>query len=166
MADALSVVRLLLAACLPALLLRRSPAALLVWGVAALTDFLDGRVARRRGGSRWGGVLDVVADVAFVGGGLVAAAVVGLVPAVAPAAVACSVAAYVLASVRASRAGGIRLARSRLGHRAGIANWACVGLVAGEAAVPGWPLDDLAFVAGAGVAAINMAAVAERAFGR
>lgn len=166
MADALSLLRLALAALLPWLLVARSPGALVVWAVAALSDYADGPLARRRGGSRWGGVLDVAGDVAFVGGGLVTAAALGLVPVLAPVAVACSVAAYALASARASRAGTIRLARSRLGHWAGIANWGCVGLVAGEAALPGPPLAPLLPWAGAGVAAINLVAVLGRALAR
>ena len=164
MADLLSAVRLLLALVFPALLAYRSPLALTVWAIAALSDFADGRVARRRGASARGAVLDVVADVAFVLGGLTAAAALGLVPLVTPLAVGCAVAAYALASARLTGGGtAVRLARSLLGHWAGIANWVCVGVVAGSVSWPGSAWATIVPLAGWATAALNVAAVVARA---
>lgn len=163
MADALSLLRLVLALVFPALLAYRTPLALTVWALAATTDFADGRVARRRGSSPRGPILDVVADVAFVLGGLVAAAELRMVPVVTPIAVGCSVVAYALASARLSAdTASVRLARSRLGHAAGIANWVCVGCCAGSIAFPGALWATLLPVAGLATAGLNLSAVAAR----
>lgn len=64
-ADALTVLRIPLAAAF--LLLPAAGARLLVLGAAAITDLLDGHVARRFGASRLGAFLDPVADKLFVG---------------------------------------------------------------------------------------------------
>lgn len=167
MADALSGLRLLLAVVFPLLLVRGGAAPFVMWGVAALSDYVDGPIARRRGASARGAILDNVADVAFVLGGLVTAAALGLVTWVAPVSVVGSGGGYVLASRRLSRdAGPPRLARSRIGHWAGVVNWACVGVVAGALALPEligpWLLD----AAGVVTSAINLAAVGSRLVGR
>jgi phosphatidylglycerophosphate synthase len=143
-ADALGVARLLAAAALPGAMAaalagdgwRVAPLAL--FAVAAATDFLDGIVARRTGGpTAYGAVLDNVADVAFVLAGTGTAAALGLVPVAVPAAIATSVAAYALASVRRSGGGStMTLARSRVGHAAGVLNYALLGLVTIALAVP------------------------------
>jgi phosphatidylglycerophosphate synthase len=162
-ADLLSALRLLLAFVFPALLAYRSPLALTVWAIAALSDFADGRIARRRGSSPRGAVLDVVADVAFVLGGLTGAAALGIVPVATPVAVGGAVAAYALASARLTAGGSaLRLARSRVGHWAGIANWACVGLVAGSVASPGGAWTTIVPLASWATAALNVAAVVTR----
>ena len=164
MADVLSGVRLLLALVFPLLLVRGGTAPLLVWAVAAVSDYVDGPIARRRGAvSARGAVLDVTADVAFVLGGLGAAAALGHVTWLAPASIVCSVGGYVLASRRLSRGGGApRLARSTIGHWAGVANYACVGLVAGSLALPGAAWSWLLGVAGVVTAGINLAALGLR----
>lgn len=167
MADALSGLRLLLAVVFPLLLVRGGAAPLGLWAVAALSDYVDGPIARRRGASARGAILDNVADVAFVLGGLVTAAALGFVTWVVPVSVVGSVGGYVLASRRLSRdAGPPRLARSRVGHWAGVVNWACVGVVAGALALPEligpWLLD----AAGVVTSAINLAAVGSRLVGR
>jgi phosphatidylglycerophosphate synthase len=167
-ADALSGLRLLLAFVFPLLLVRGGAAPLVVWGVAALSDYVDGPIARRRGvTTSRGAILDNVADVAFVLGGLVTAATLGLVTWVAPAAIVGSVGGYVLASRRLSRQDGPpRLARSTIGHWAGVVNWACVGVVAGAMALPGVIGPRLLDVAGVVTSAINLAAVGSRLLGR
>lgn len=166
MADGLSLLRLVLAVPLPWLLVERHPAALAIWVMAAASDWLDGRLARRFGGSRWGGVLDVTGDVVFVGSGLVTAAVLGVVPPLAPVAVGCAVVAYAVASRKASREGTIRLAYSRLGHAGGVANWLCVGLLAAERALPGASLTPVLWLAGVAVAVVNGAAALARVLPR
>jgi phosphatidylglycerophosphate synthase len=168
-ADLLGLVRLAVALVFPAALARAaaatdgSPTPLALFAVAAATDFFDGIVARRAGPTRHGAVLDTVADVAFVLAGTVGGAALGLLPWAAPAAVALAVASYVAASVsRSARRGRWGLARSRVGHAAGVANYALVGLAAGSVAIPGaaWPwllrLGSLATVA------LNLGAVLDR----
>lgn len=168
MANALSGLRLLLAVVFPVLLVRGGGGPLLVWIAAAVSDYVDGPIARRRGAvSTRGALLDVVADVAFVLGGLVTATALGLIVWIVPASIVGSVGGYVLASIRISRrVGPPRLARSTIGHWAGIVNWACVGVVAGAVALPALIGPRLLDVAGAATAAINLAAVGTRLLGR
>jgi cardiolipin synthase len=82
LANALTCARLLAVPVVLALLVAGSEgwaAALFV--AAALTDFLDGRLARRRGGaSRLGALLDPVADRLMISGVAVVLAVQGLLP--------------------------------------------------------------------------------------
>jgi phosphatidylglycerophosphate synthase len=168
-ADALGVARLLAAAAFPGALVaalagdgrRLVPLGLFV--VAAATDFFDGIVARRTGGpTAHGAVLDNVADIAFVLAGTATAAAFGLVPAAVPAAIVVSVAAYALASLRRSRRGpSVALARSRVGHAAGVLNYALLGLVAIALAVPArW--EGVLRVASLVTVAVNLAAVLGR----
>ncbi len=63
-ADALTSLRLPLAVAFP--LVTGMPLRLAIIGVAAASDFFDGRVARRYGGSRAGAILDPVADKVFM----------------------------------------------------------------------------------------------------
>jgi hypothetical protein len=56
----------------------------------------------------------------------------------------------------------VRLARSRLGHWAGIANWVCVGCCAGSVALPGGAWATLLPIVGIATAGMNLAAVAAR----
>ena len=83
-ADALGVARLAAAAAFPPALARAADrpdggsTPLLLFLVAAATDFFDGRVARRSGkASRHGALLDIGADVAFVLGAATSGAAVG-----------------------------------------------------------------------------------------
>lgn len=162
MADGLSVARLLLAGVMPLLLARGGPLPLAAWCLAAASDWLDGRLARRAGtASRRGAVLDNVADIAFVLGGLSTAAILGLVPWIVPASIALSAGAYAVAS-RSARPTGGGLARSRVGHWGGVLNYACLGVVAGAV---GWPDARWAVPLGLtalATAAVNLAAVALR----
>jgi CDP-diacylglycerol--glycerol-3-phosphate 3-phosphatidyltransferase/cardiolipin synthase len=63
-ADALTLLRLPLAAAFP--LVERAHWQIGIVAVAAASDYLDGMVARRMGGSRAGAVLDPVADKVFM----------------------------------------------------------------------------------------------------
>ena len=63
-ADALTSLRLPLAVAFP--LVTAMPLRLAIIAVAAASDFFDGRVARRYGGSRAGAILDPVADKVFM----------------------------------------------------------------------------------------------------
>jgi phosphatidylglycerophosphate synthase len=160
-ADALSVARLLAAPAFASALERPGWTALGLFAFAAASDFADGRVARRAGRpSGHGAVLDNVADVAFVLGGAVQGARLDLLSWTVPAAIGGSVAAYALASLPASTAArSPRLARSRIGHAAGVVNFALAGLLAGAVATPGsmWPL--LLSAAGVLTTVVNVAAV-------
>jgi phosphatidylglycerophosphate synthase len=166
-ADSLTALRLLLGVIFPIVLVRGGPWPLLVWMVAAGSDYVDGPLARRAGaGTGHGAVLDSVADVVFVLGGLGTAAAVGVLPWIVPGSVAASVAAYALASWRASRdAQGIRLARSRLGHAAGVMNFLCVGVVAARDLLPATPWLWLTALAATATVALNAGAVGRRLLG-
>jgi CDP-diacylglycerol---glycerol-3-phosphate 3-phosphatidyltransferase len=161
-ADALALSRLVLAGVL-ALVLPHAPAhpvvPAVVFALAAASDYVDGPLARRAGGAtRHGAILDSLADVAFVLAGTVTGAVLGLVPAAVPLAIARSFSLYALASVSA-RWG---TARTMVGHRAGVANYALTGLVTGAVAFPGVIVPRMLEGASLVVIAINLAAVLER----
>ncbi len=159
-ADALGCVRLVAAALFPWTLVRAPAwwAPPIVFVVAAASDFLDGIVARRRGSTAHGAVLDNVADVAFVLGGTATAAWLGLVPTAVPAAIVLAVASYAVAAARRGEA-----ARSAVGHAAGVLNYALTGLVAGAVAYPGRGWTPILSTASAAVFAVNGAAVLARA---
>jgi len=167
-ADLLTALRLLLGLVYPAVLARGGAWPLLVWFVAAGTDYVDGPLARRagaRGGH--GAVLDPVADVVFVLSGLGAGAAAGSIPWVVPGSVAASVGAYAYASWRASRrAQSVRLARSAVGHAAGVMNYLCVGAVAARDVLAPAPWTLLVACAAAVTVALNAAAVGARLCGR
>jgi phosphatidylglycerophosphate synthase len=164
-ADVLGVVRLLLAGAFVVALVRAAEAGarqwtpLVLYAVAATSDFLDGRLARRASRpTRHGAVLDTVADVVFVLAATGAAAALGTVPWAVPVAIAVAVGGYGVASARLSaRWGGIVLARSRVGHAAGVCNYVLVGLVGVAAAVP-LPVWDLVLELGSlAVVGVNLA---------
>jgi len=166
-ADALSIARGAAALALPWTLTHGSwePLALVV--AAAAADFSDGRLARRAGtATAHGAVLDNVADVTFVLAGTITGAALGRVPRMVPAAIAVAVAAYVIASVRRSADHAApRLARSRLGHAAGVSNYAIVMLIAGSVALPGAIWDIVLPASSLVVVVINLAAVGARLLG-
>jgi phosphatidylglycerophosphate synthase len=94
--------------------------------VAAGSDFIDGRIARRlgvaSGSGRW---LDAIADVTFVLAAIFSEAAAGAIPFYIPILIALSFSQYVIDSVvLAARAPGP--VRSRLGHWGGIINYALV----------------------------------------
>ena len=161
MADALSGMRLLLAAVMPWLLVRGGVWPLLVWCLAAASDYVDGPLARRRGTSSLrGAVLDNVADIAFVMVGLTTAGALLLIPWLVPVSIALSAGLYAAASMWSHAPGA--LARSRVGHWAGVLNYACLGLVTGAIAWPGSAWRPILAVTSAITAGINLAAVASR----
>jgi phosphatidylglycerophosphate synthase len=163
-ADVLTLLRLAAAIAMPSALLGGGVAPVLLWTFAACSDFVDGPAARRWGGaSRHGAMLDPVADVAFVLATFVTLAAAGAVAWLVPMAVVASVAAYAVASVRSSQAlGEVRMAGSRVGHAAGVVNYAAAGVGASAVA---WPASSAAAVlpmAAAVVVLVNVGAVVER----
>ena len=94
--------------------------------VAAGSDFIDGRIARRlgvaSGSGRW---LDAIADVTFVLAAILCEAAAGAIPFYIPILIALSFGQYAIDSVVIGRraAGPVR---SRLGHWGGIINYALV----------------------------------------
>ena len=129
---------------------------------AAVSDFIDGRVARRlgvaSGSGRW---LDGIADVTFVLAALVCEAAAGSIPYYIPILIALSFSQYAIDSafIGARTAGPIR---SRLGHWGGIINYAlAITLaIAPPPEIPG------AIVRGASplIAMFYIAAIIERAW--
>jgi phosphatidylglycerophosphate synthase len=163
-ADALGIARLLAAVLFPGALAAGGWLPLVLFGVAAATDFFDGVVARRgRGPTAHGAVLDNVADIAFVMAANGTAAVLHMVPWAVPLAIASSFGVYVLASATSTATHGtVRMARSSVGHAAGVLNYALAGLVAGAVALPGdaW---GLVLAAGSAVViAVNLTAIMQR----
>ncbi|MFM8411862.1 MAG: CDP-alcohol phosphatidyltransferase family protein [Alphaproteobacteria bacterium] len=110
--------------------------------VAAATDWIDGRLARKLGvvSSRGAG-LDVAGDAAFVLCGLSALAATGAIVVALPAAAALALAAFALArrsgapatreEAASARRGPARSPADALGHAAGVLNYAIV--IAGAA---------------------------------
>ncbi len=168
-ADALGLVRLASAVVFPGVLVRTVAMGsgwmpVVLFAVAAATDFFDGIVARWTGTpTRHGAILDNVADVTFVLAGTGTAAALGLVWRAVPIAIALAVGSYALASRRRSTGGDAWwLARSRLGHAAGVCNYALTGLVAGSLAIPGPAWSPVLALGSGGVVGLNLAAVLHR----
>jgi phosphatidylglycerophosphate synthase len=169
-ADALGLARLAAAALAPGALANALDGTRSVWtplalfGVAATSDFLDGRLARAAGRStRHGAALDNAADIAFVLAATGAGAAHGLVSWAAPAAIATAFAAYVIASLTSAAAGAPRRrARSRIGHAGGVLNYTLAGLIAGAVAIPNDAWHVILAAASVLVIAVNLAAVLAR----
>jgi phosphatidylglycerophosphate synthase len=136
--------------------------------LAAASDFVDGRLARRLGvASPAGAVLDVVGDGVFVLAALAALAAGARLSWLLPVAVALALAGLALATWRRraapAGAGGARPARGpadRAGHAAGIANYAVV--IAASVAVAGWVGADWLLPVSVAVAVLNLAPLALR----
>jgi phosphatidylglycerophosphate synthase len=96
---------------------------------AAISDFADGRIARRLGHAdgvgRW---LDPLADIGFILTALSSEALAGAIPIYLPVLIACSFAQYAIDSVAIS--GSAKPVKSRLGHWGGIINFALVLVLA------------------------------------
>ncbi|MFZ0676574.1 CDP-alcohol phosphatidyltransferase family protein [Candidatus Binatus sp.] len=130
--------------------------------VAAGSDFIDGRIARRlgvaSGSGRW---LDGIADVTFVLAALFCEAPSRAIPFYIPILIALSFSQYAIDSIviGARAAGPIR---SRLGHWGGIINYALVITlaIAPSPALPGTIVRELAPV----IALFYIAAISERAW--
>jgi CDP-diacylglycerol--glycerol-3-phosphate 3-phosphatidyltransferase/cardiolipin synthase len=167
-ADLVTLLRLGLAIVLPVALARGGILPAVLWAVAAASDYVDGPLARRSGVATGRGMLlDNVADIAFVLGGLTTAAALGLVPWLVPAVILLAVIDYARASFEAHRGlAPVGVARSRIGHAAGVLNYACLGVVCARLAWPAvTPAGALMVVELATVVA-NMGAVAARVVGR
>jgi len=130
--------------------------------LAACSDFIDGRIARRlgvaSGSGRW---LDGIADVMFVLAALSCEAAAGAIPFYIPILIALSFSQYALDSiVIGQRATGP--IKSRLGHWGGIINYALVITlaIAPPPAFPGTIVRDLAPL----LALFYIAAISERAW--
>ena len=132
---------------------------LLLAAGGALTDYVDGPLARRGSPGRHGAALDNLADIALVLAGTGTGAALGLVPWAAPAAIALAFAVYVLAAVAGMSS---HPARTRIGHAAGVLNYALVLLVAAAAAPLRGPWATLLGPASVTVVAVNLAAVLSR----
>ena len=112
--------------------------------LAAASDFVDGRLARRLGSaSRAGAVLDVLGDGVFVVAALAGLASVRIVTWLLPVAVVLALAGLAVASLRAAGSADgppppprTRGPADRAGHAAGIVNYGAV--LAGGAALAGW----------------------------
>jgi len=142
---------------------------LVLASVAAVSDFVDGRLARRLGStSRRGAVLDVVGDGVFVLCALAALAAIGVVSWLLPAAVLLALSGLGIAVLRGARsvqpASGtapVRGPADRAGHFAGIANYAVVLLASG--AVAGILPASWLFPVSVAVACLNLAPLLLRA---
>jgi phosphatidylglycerophosphate synthase len=123
MANALTALRLLLVAPFAFFMARgdvRSAAvALAIWGVALLTDFLDGPIARRRGTvTALSGTFDHTTDFIFVTSGIFAGAYRGAIPWILPVLIVAAFAQYFIDSYWIHRHAKLR--GSKLGRYNGI----------------------------------------------
>lgn len=106
------------------------PAAALFTAVA-VSDFADGRVARRFGTATAGGrVLDHAADIVFVLASLALYVALGAAPWWVPASIAAAFSAYVVDSLR--RGPRRSPIGSRIGHLGGVCNYALIGVLVGN----------------------------------
>jgi len=135
--------------------------------LAAASDFVDGRLARRLGASSpAGAVLDVVGDGVFVLAALAALASVAVVSWLLPAAVALALTGLAIAWRRRARSspGGTAPAprgpADRAGHAAGIANYAVV--IAAGVVLAGWSPGGWLLPASVAVALLNLSPLALR----
>ncbi len=159
---ALSLLRLALG---PAFVLALEMSATLPLGIALLaaaSDFVDGRLARRLGAaSTRGAVLDVVGDGVFVLTALAALADGKRVSWLLPLATALALTGLALAAWRRRTAPAAVAARprrgpaDRAGHAAGIANYAVV--IAGGVVVAGWVAGPWLVPVSVAVAVLNLA---------
>lgn len=162
-ADLLSSLRLGLALALPFALARGGAVPAVLWILAAATDYLDGPLARRAGtATRHGMLLDNAADIAFVLGGLGAAAGLGLVPWLVPAAVLLAVVDYARAALEERHGAARGRSRSRVGHAAGVVNYACLGVLCARLAWPRTVPPVVLVPVELAAIAINLGAVIER----
>ena len=135
-----------------------------VFALAAASDYADGPIARRAAGLAWYGVLlDSGADVAFVVAATGAGAALGRVSWLVPAAILAAAVPYLVATWRGGRASGTPArGSSRVGHAAGVCNYALAGVLAGSTAIPGWPWPVVLALGSAVVVALNLTAAGLR----
>jgi cardiolipin synthase len=147
--NALSLARLFMVPIVVALLLARADglaAALFV--LAALTDFLDGRLARLSGPTRLGQILDPVADRLMLSGVAVVLAVRGLLPAWAVA----ILVGRDLAMLVGSAVVGTKVQINRVGKAATGVLMVAIALVV---LVPGSTAGEIMFYAGFGLSVVS-----------
>jgi phosphatidylglycerophosphate synthase len=138
-ANALTLVRVLLAPALAAAVLARSPVAgAVIFFLAVGTDLADGWLARRYGeATPFGGFADHAADAAFVVTATAALARTGVLPAALPWLIAAAFAQYALDSRALATSG---LVPSQLGRWNGIAYYAISAVpIVRDALGIGWP---------------------------
>ena len=161
-ANFLTLLRLLLAPLLAGSLLHGAPgAAAAIFGLAVVTDFADGWVARRFDeASAFGGFADHAVDAAFVTSGTAALAWLGVLPGLLPPLIAVAFAQYALDS-RALAASG--LVASRLGRWNGLAYYGIVAVpVVRDALALGWPGAGLVAALGWVLVASTLASMVDR----
>jgi phosphatidylglycerophosphate synthase len=138
-------------------------AACALFWFAVATDVADGRLARARGeASAFGGLLDHATDASFVGLGLAALAVLGVVPAALPVVVVIAFAQYVLDSKSLK---GKALRTSFLGRWNGIFYFVPLGVVVTRDAIGlTFPADSLVWTLAVGLTLSTLASIADRAW--
>ncbi len=106
--------------------------AAVLFAAIAISDFIDGRIARRFDAtSAAGQVLDHGADIIFLLASLTAYVATGAAPWWVPSVIAVSFAVYVIDSLRRTRRRP-SLIGSRVGHLGGVANYVIVGVLVGN----------------------------------
>jgi cardiolipin synthase len=146
--NALSLLRLFMVPLVVALLLARSDGlAAAFFVLAAATDFLDGRIARRAGPTRLGRILDPVADRLMLSSVAVVLAVRGLLPAWA---VAILVGRDLLA-LAGSLVVGSKIRVNRVGKAATAVLMVAVALIV---IIPGTVVGEIMFYAGFGLSIV------------
>ena len=161
-ANALTLVRLLLAPAVAAAVLSHSTAiAAALFFLAVGTDLADGWVARRyREESPFGGFADHAADAVFVVTATAALARTGTLPAVLPWLIAAAFIQYSLDSRMLSASG---LVASRLGRWNGIAYYVIAAIpIVRDALALGWPGPALVSALGWGLIATTLLSMLDR----
>jgi phosphatidylglycerophosphate synthase len=137
---------------------------LLLYALAAVTDYLDGRLARASGSaSPRGRVFDHGADALVLFPAFAVLAWRGRVPTVLPVAAVVAFALYLLDGCQ--RGGSwrrIELTASRSGALGGVLNYGVVGAACAAVWLDAQALDAVVYAAAYGVAAVNLAAAFER----
>ena len=129
---------------------------------AVVSDFVDGRIARRSGTvNRFGRWLDNLTDIVFVLTALICEAIAGAIPLYIPALIAASFAQYAIDSVLLHDVP--TPVASRLGHLGGVINYLMV-IVLALAPSPRWP-GVLLYEVAPLLAIFYIAAIVERAIG-
>lgn len=122
--DLLTLSRIALGPAFVVLLSTSPGAAVMVAAVAAVSDFVDGKLARRLGqASARGAILDVSSDAVFVLSALAALAWQGVLSPLLPLAAGISLAALARVWRRGGPARGPRALPDRIGHAAGVLNY-------------------------------------------
>ena len=137
---------------------------LVLYAVAAVTDYLDGRLARATGSaSPRGRVFDHGADALVLFPAFAVLAWHGRLPTVLPVA---AVTAFALYLLHGGQRGGswrrIELTASRSGALGGVLNYGVVGAACAAVWLDAPALDAVIYAAAYGVAAVNLAAALER----